>query len=79
MRARLGWNMSHTIAADNISSEPVSTKEPQDHLGPAGDVVSSKCALKGEVPDNASISLLSLVGMLTNSSVVTLYGAIIRH
>ena len=77
MCAGLGRNMSDSIATDNISSEPVSIKEPQDHLGPAGDVVSSESALKWEVPDNSSVSLLSLISMLTHSTVVSLNAAII--
>ena len=71
--ARLCRNMSHSVAADDIATQIVSLRERDLDLWPPGDIVGSVADLKGEVPDNPPVSLLTLVRVLTHATFVPLY------
>jgi len=64
--------MGHSIAADNISTPEVTPGECELNLGPATDIERSIADLEGVVPDYAAVRLLTFVGMLTDSTFVTL-------
>ena len=65
--------MGHSIAADNISTPEVTSGECELNLGPATDIERSIADLEGVVPDYAAVRLLTFVGMLTDSTFVTLH------
>ena len=73
MRAWLGRNVCHSIAADDISAPEVTLRECENNLRPARDTVGSERNFKGKVPDHASVCLLALVGMLRYTTLITLY------
>jgi len=71
VRAWLCWHISDSVAANDVSAEEVSTRESENELGPPRDVHSSVCEFKWEVPNDSSICLGCLVGMLTGSRLVS--------
>lgn len=73
VRAWLCWHISDSVAANDVSAEEVSTRESENELGPPRDVHSSVCEFKWEVPNDSSICLRRLVGMLTGSRLVSLH------
>lgn len=72
VRSWLSWQMCHTVAADNISTPEVTLCKSQFYLWPSRDVVRTVAYFEWEVPDNSSIGLLTLIGMLAYSTFITL-------
>jgi len=72
VRSWLGGQMSHTIAADDISTPEVTLCKSQFYLWPSWNIVWTETYLEWEVPNNPSIGLLTLVGMLAYSAFITL-------
>ena len=72
VRAWLSGHMSHTITTDYISAHEVSGRKFKGQFGPSWDVVAAPCNFEGEVPDNSSICLLTLISMLGLSTCIAL-------
>ena len=69
----LSRNVGHSIAADHITTQIVSLSEREFDLRPSWDVIGAVAHLEWEVPNDPSISLLTLISVLTHTTFVSLH------
>ena len=71
--AWLCWYVCHSISANDVSAPEVTLCECQNNLWPSRDTVRPICDFKREIPNHTSVGLLTLVGVLRYSTLVSLY------
>lgn len=72
MCARLGRHVGDSITTDCVTAKEVTAREGHNDAWPPSHVIGAVCQFEREVPHDTVVRLRCFVGMLRDSSVVSL-------